>query len=668
MLAVDDVNDGITNITITDKETNINLNDNAIISYIRQTFKNKDINSCSVLYNLDDSADYIIVEFDNFGYIIYSKYTLEMLEYNLQGESPYRNSEAKNYYAGPENYFYKDSKNSFINFITGEQLNFTQDEITLISNCIKDNVINKQVSKYDLNFANYSGKEELKPEQSEPLVPEIDDDKFIVASEEKGKWIANYKYFTVRPTIGENKEGHTYGDGNWGTCGPIAAQLLLSYNNYYNNRKIIDDKFLNGYDDVTNSVVDREKNPNYCTKPMTLDQYTTGTRSESSGANSFYCEMISRIMEPNTHGSSHAEVKSGLESYLRTRLSTSEFAVSQFYKSGILGIYSPVNSVLITSEIDEGRPIIISTSAKLGATNHFVVGYGYQNYTYPDGSGTYLGYVTHYGWQKDKSECVWVNSSWCSGYVSLKVNHLHRYYQHQNEYRCSLCKHRTDASIYMGLDDRYYEITANIPQNGYAYKDFYVVFGNDGQKMFQTFGKQDVKMALYDSKYNLLIEDDDKGYDLNSLFYYNVSADVVYYLRISIYNNSTTGRVKIGVTPASTIYEKYEAIENITTNGVCTFTYSPTRFTTKVLTFTPQSAGTYTFETHYVGEFVATCLYLVDPISTNECDFDCDSGDEELQGYLRRTLVANRRYFIIVSLYNPSSQCDQIKLTVRKVS
>lgn len=65
--------------------------------------------------------------------------------------------------------------------------------------------------------------------------------------------------------------------------------------------------------------------------------------------------------------------------------------------------------------------------SNLGGSNHFVVGYGYQDYTYADGSGTYEGYVVHFGWPGIAKTCVWVNSAWCDGYVSLKINHIHNY-------------------------------------------------------------------------------------------------------------------------------------------------------------------------------------------------------------------------------------------------
>lgn len=668
--AAGDVNGVVANATITEKDTDIKINYDATINYIRQVFKDKSIKNCNYLYNLDDSADYIIAEFENSGYVIYSKYTMEMLEYNLLGSSPYRNSEVKNYYAGPEKYFYRDNKSRFVSFITGERFDLSQEEIALVSNSIKDNIIKKQVDTFNQIAecsSNYETSAEKQKEKS--FAPAINDNNLIVASTEAGKLIANYRYFLARPTIGENVKGGKYGNGNSGTCGPVAAQLLLSYNNYYNNRKIIEDKFLNGYDDTTNTVTDLEKNPNYCTDPMTLNSYTTGTRNEDSGANSFYCEMISRIMEPNTEGATTTEVRSGIESYLNTRLSSNEFAINHFEKGkNIFGKYYPVDSSLIKAELNVGRPLIISMSAVLGGSNHFVIGYGYQDYTYPDDGGTYSGYVTHFGWQGTNKECIWINSSWCNGYLSLNINHLHRYVQYGKEFKCFLCGHRTDAFIGMNSSDRYYEITATFPQNGYTYKDFYTVFISSGRQLFQTFGTLDVKMSLYDSNYNLLIQDDDKGYRLNSFFYYNVEASKPYYLRVEPYNSSASGKVKIGVTPASIVYDKYEAISNMTTDTECSATFPSMIYATRIETFIPKVDGRYEFRTGFVGStHINTYFYLIDPEKTIPCWYDDDNGGDA-QALLRVTLKANKRYLMIISNYSAASNTPSLTLNIRKLS
>ena len=81
-------------------------------SFVEPIFGDRIISSCEYIYNLDNSADYIYVEFENGGYAIYAKQTMEMLEYSLQDSLPYTDSNASKYYAGPANYFYKNEKRS----------------------------------------------------------------------------------------------------------------------------------------------------------------------------------------------------------------------------------------------------------------------------------------------------------------------------------------------------------------------------------------------------------------------------------------------------------------------------------------------------------------------------------------------------------------------------
>lgn len=624
------------------------------------------------LYNFDQSSDYVYVEFKNTGYAVFLKETMELLEFSPTGKLCYPEIMSFKYYGGPGSYYYKRN-NYFVDAMTNEQFYVSETKAYAYASDIRETLKynynmrkEKQNIQFDYSFAqnDMSQSQQGKTESLENCAsvnssPPYDRNNLIHM--DMGTFIPNYRYFLSDPMFGVNSTG---------TCSAVATQLLLSYHNYYSDRRIIADKYLNG-DDCLNA----EDNPNYCSDPMKMSRETLGTRGSkedgSDDPNSYFHYVVSKIPAY----SSIDKVKSGINSILQERQAETNGGLSYTIDMR-KGSYSyAVNSNYVVPILDSGKPLYLVLAKSLGGTNHAIVAYGYNQYQYADSQGKYFGYITHFGWayDSDKNEKysdVWVNSMWTYGYLSLNINHLHRYYQHQNEYRCSLCKHRTDASIYMGLDDRYYEITANIPQNNYAYKDFYVVFSHEGQKLFQTFGKKSVKMSLYDSQYNLLVHDEqNNGYGLNPFFYYNVSADVVYYLRIALKSETDSGRVKIGVTPASEVYDNYAAIDNLTTDSSCTLTYSPTRFTTKVLTFTAQSAGKYTFETHYVGAFAATCLYLVDPASPNECDFDCDSGEEELQGYLRRTLAANKKYFIVVSLYNPSStECDRIKLTIKKVS
>lgn len=373
-----------------------------IEEFVQPIFGDRGIKTCEYLYNLDDSSDYIYVEFETGGYAVYAKETMEMMEYSLQGTLPY-DSNAKKYYAGPTKYFHKSS-NQFHDVISGEKIVIAEKEIKEVAQNIRNITVNSDVAKYDVQATNsfqgeYAGSGEKNTIATRSSSsPDLNDNELIIASKTSGTLIPNYKYFVIGPTIGAN-DGTMCGNGNTGTCGPVAAQLLLGYHNYYSDRRIIPDRFLNGYNDGTGQVDDKEDNPNYCTNPMRMTSETLGTRSESvegEDNNSFYIQMVTRIMAPAGFYSTQLQVKNGIQSYLSTRLSTSGYSVA--YQVTDLGIgVIPIDSTTIKSEINAGRPIIISLGGVLSGNeikdNHYVVGYGYQNYTYPSGGGTYEGYV-----------------------------------------------------------------------------------------------------------------------------------------------------------------------------------------------------------------------------------------------------------------------------------
>lgn len=69
---------------------------------------------------------------------------------------------------------------------------------------------------------------------------------------------------------------------------------------------------------------------------------------------------------------------------------------------------------------------------------------------------------------------------------------------------------------------------------------------------------------------------DDAGYGLNSMFYYNVEANKPYILRVEFYSDLTVGDVKVGITPASVEYSNYEDITtNKSAGGITYFSHRP---------------------------------------------------------------------------------------------
>ncbi len=664
-------------------ETNVNGNVSTVESKDKNkdanSFKGKKITSYGYLYNLDGSADYIGVEFENGGYAVFLRDSLEMMECSLDGDYPFENFADKKYYAGPANYL-KKSGNSFENVVTGEiadvsslqavkfsrqtrsLLNKNSCEKTLSQSDLSEGDLKKDISNINsllgLNFSELSS------------APEIDTENLICASKLDGKYISNANYFWAQPMRGNNYTGGIYGNGNSGTCGPIAAQLLLGFNNYYNYRRIIPDRFLNGYDDATNAVKYPEKNPNYCKNPAKMTSETTGTRSEGTGVNSFYNEMITRIMPPNTSSSFIGAVKDGIYSYLKENFRSTLFSVNYEWYTGLFGA-NEMPSSKVKEEIDADRPLIIYLSSALGGTNHFVVGYGYQEYQYPDDPiYTYMGYVVHFGWGGNRN-CIWVNSSWCNGYVSLKMNHEHSYELKGQidesgvwESKCSVCGHRTDAYIKIDANSRY---TERLAQWDYYYKDFYIEFEEDSYQLFQTFGDCDTKLSLYDSNGNLVQTDDNSGYNNNAFISQTVSPNGIYRLRVERVGKYI-GETKLAITPSDSTVDSYDAIRNITTTSYGWIVHWKR---VKLLCFTPSSSGTYRF-TMFTNTESDTYLYFIDPTVISECICDDDSGGD-YQAMIETELVAGRRYLLIGSTIDITYEREDegtewIGITVSKIS
>lgn len=440
----------------------LNYDDGLTIEQVAGLVFNKaNIADCGYLYNLDDSADYIYVTFDDGGYAVFNKYTLEMLEYSPLGCLPYENDSSMRYYAGPANYLQKKN-NCFEDIITGQIINVSLEEINVyaheIRTCLYDNGITQNATSVyadsnvnelpKCNTNNIETRSETSDSSKGNPIP--------ITPNSSGKYIENAHYFLETPMHGDNYKGGNYGNNNSGTCGPVAAQLLLSYNNYYNNRRIIEDRFLYGYDDTTNTVTNPERNPNHCEDPMSMTSYTLGSRSEDTGANSFYSYVVTSIMEPGQSSSNLDDVKSGIQSILDSRIGSNSYSMIRAYTWLGAG-WTPIDSEPIKNEINAGYPLIITTDSDLGWSNHEMVCYGYQDYTYPDGS-TYSGYVVHYGWPGDTS--IWINSAWCDGYLTLRINHNHAYSYvggKYNEEKCTECGYRRYA--YDLSDDSFDEVT-----------------------------------------------------------------------------------------------------------------------------------------------------------------------------------------------------------------
>jgi hypothetical protein len=92
-----------------------------------EIFGDVKIKSSEYLYNLNDSPDYIYVDFKDYGYAVYFKSTMELMEYSPRGNLPYPETRARRYYGGPTNYFNKEGE-QLVNAVTKESVYVTSAE------------------------------------------------------------------------------------------------------------------------------------------------------------------------------------------------------------------------------------------------------------------------------------------------------------------------------------------------------------------------------------------------------------------------------------------------------------------------------------------------------------------------------------------------------------
>ncbi len=641
----------------------------------KELFGEVKIKNCEYLYNLDETADYIYVEFENDGYAVFLKQTMELLEYSAQGKLNYPNSYSNKYYGGPSCYLFKENDH-FVNTVSKKCFYITKESAQAYSNEVREMLLsNYKTRKYERSIDfDYSLVSEslvteiqdicdITEENAVGEKPKLDDANLIAVTD--GTYIPNYRYFLAEPMHGYNQNDK---------CGAVAAQLLLSYHNYYSDRRIIANEYLNG------SPTNTSLNPNYCEDPMKMSSFTLGTRGKyedgSDDTNSYFHYVVNNIPGNATT----SQVKDGINNILSARNKEISGNINYTISSKDGGWWfgsKPVSSDGIISELDLGRPVLILMQKSLGGSDHYVVAYGYHNYKYSGSSDSYLGYITHFGWGSNELN-IWVNSSWCYSYITLKINHMHDYNAtgligstSRIQYKCNECGHRTDAAINMIAHSRYEERVADIPQNGYAYKDYYVTFETAGNKLFQTFGLNDVELYLFDAENRKLAYDDNSGYELNSLFCYTVETNKPYILRVqfkSQYNSSgyiTCGSIKIGITPAQEVYSTYEDILHLNSDKP-SCGYTSKLNTTKAICFTPVTNGTFKINTLMTDD-IDTFLYFIDPTSTDSCLYDDDSAGN-YQALIQTDLVANKRYFLIVCANDITAISGLIRLRIRKIS
>ncbi len=206
------------------------------------------------------------------------------------------------------------------------------------------------------------------------------------------------------------------------------------------------------------------------------------------------------------------------------------------------------------------------------------------------------------------------------------------------------------------------------------YYEYAITFKSSGSKTFQTFGSKDAVLELYSQSGNLLVRNDDEGYNLNALICYYTLADTTYIVRVRLFA-SYYGTTKLAITPAygATNEEvnsltKYEDIYSIKNYTKFTWNSFAEQKYTRMVTFTAPSAGKYTFE---LNSDFDNYIYVIDPRVAEKVVFNIDYNDDGGEGYnakLKKELSANVPYLVIYSAYNPgnSTTTGDLVLKIKK--
>ena len=407
-------------------------------------FADKDVEDVGYLYNYDGSIDFVYVDFsDASGYVIFAEETMEILEYCTSGNFPYNQSVVSKYYGGPNAYFERNG-NTLINVLTGDALEFNTMPLIQEAEKIRDylSIKGKSTSENfelltncsdiltDIEQLNY--RSQINTQSLD--YPPLNEDEFISPTS-AATYIENSEYFL---TEGESPR---HGLNSEGTCTTVAIQLLLSYNNYYNDRRIIPDEYLFG-----NATINPERNPNYCADPNSIDSYILGS-------NQAFHDML--VEDYNITGFFDASAQ-GLQDYLNDRNIDGDVTYT-YTASGSL------NQSVVLAELNAGRPIVLETTSRLNGTpygtqreiNHAVIAYGYQSFAAYEGTGNstvYDGYIVNFGWDyngTDNYNQIWTNANWFNNAISLQLNHVHDYSSTNQTIegvgvimKCDSCGHR----------------------------------------------------------------------------------------------------------------------------------------------------------------------------------------------------------------------------------
>lgn len=394
--------------------------------------------SARYLQGVDGTEDFILVQGSNTGYAIFERDSLDIIEYSHSNFSPFQEClYTESYYAGPTNYYREENEN-LIGIYSKEKIK--KEERGEISKKIKEKL------KYDKEQRKEDGKrKENKGIKNQSVA--FSADKFLenaymstyegnleadiktnvnTYTVEKRRYIPHYKYFTSNPEHGDN-------DG--ASCGIVAAQLLLSYNNWANDARIIAQP---------EYLIERTGLEN---DPYAKSLIGTSSDVKDDGITTFYERLLEDIYYHEEYGATVGDVYYGIRNYLNNV----DNGVPSEAKTKIsvgMHIFDSVTKEKIEEEVEKGRPTIVGIDyykPKEGedgyeSVGHFVVVYGYQTFIIND--ECVEGYIAHFGWSSAYNN-AWFRKSWVESCVTFQTTHVHNNITTINAgkhmYKCGVC-------------------------------------------------------------------------------------------------------------------------------------------------------------------------------------------------------------------------------------
>ena len=225
---------------------------------------------------LDEEKDYILVTCNTGGYAIYDKEEYYLVEYSPYGTSPYETTDKEEcYYAGPASYYEKDEESDGFKHVH-KQEKLEKEQAKEISKAVKEKIkeikkADKEKAKAEKEAQKEAEKEQKKEEKENKkdntndlnalLTEELVETPETPASSSVGEivggtdgiyyvdtltaevrntqYVPGKEYFKKHVVIGDNKLG---------SCVTVAVTMLLGYNNWYNDSRLITEhRFLDRY-------------------------------------------------------------------------------------------------------------------------------------------------------------------------------------------------------------------------------------------------------------------------------------------------------------------------------------------------------------------------------------------------------------------------------------